>query len=56
MLVRKDLDEIKRVIGEELDQKIKFLITKDEFYHRMDELIREVRDLRERLASKKLFS
>lgn len=49
MLTQKDLDEIERIIDEKLDQKIKFLPTKDEFYTKMDELMGEVQDMREGL-------
>jgi vacuolar-type H+-ATPase subunit E/Vma4 len=47
MLSQKDLDEIEELIEEKLDEKIKHLPTKDEFYTRMDELIGEVKAMRE---------
>lgn len=50
MLTQKDLDEIEQIIDEKLDQKIKFLPTKDEFYRKMDELMGEVQDMREDLT------
>ena len=45
MLTQKDLDEIKQLIHDELDEKIKFLPTKDDFYTKMDEVMGELRDL-----------
>lgn len=47
MLTQKDLDEIEKLIDEKLDEKIKFLPTKDEFYAKMDELLGEVKAMRE---------
>lgn len=55
MLTKKDFDKfeelIKQVVDEELDKKIpgyiKYLPTKDEFYNKMDELMGEVKSIRE---------
>ena len=43
MLTNKDLNEVKKIVHEET----KFLPTKDEFYTKMDELIGEVKSMRE---------
>lgn len=43
MLTQKDLDEIQQLIKEE----IKFLPTKDEFYTKMDEVMGELKTIRE---------
>ena len=47
MLTQKDLDEIEELIDRKLDEKIKFLPTKDEFYTKMDELMVEIKAVRE---------
>ncbi|MBI3379731.1 hypothetical protein HY029_03195 [Candidatus Gottesmanbacteria bacterium] len=55
MLSKKDFDKfeelIKQVVDDELDKKIpnyiKYLPTKDEFYSKMDELMGEVKSMRE---------
>lgn len=55
MFTKKDFDKfeelIKHVVAEELDNKIpdyiKYLPTKDEFYNKMDELMGEVKAMRE---------
>lgn len=47
MLTQKDLDEIEEVIDKKLDEKIKFLPTKEEFYTKMDEVMGELETIRE---------
>ena len=47
MLTQKDFDEIERLIDEKLDEKIKFLPTKDEFFDSMDKLMGELKTIRE---------
>lgn len=65
-LIAKDLDRIGKLIDKKLDEKIRFLPTKDEFknledrirflptkdefYARMDKLMKELSDIREELA------
>lgn len=39
MLTQKDLDQIEEVIDEKLDEKLKFLPSKDEFYQKMDQIV-----------------
>lgn len=50
MLTQKDFDEIEKIIDEKLDQKIKFLPTKDDFYTKMDEVMGELQEMREDLT------
>ena len=50
MLIQKDLDEIEELMDKKLDEKIKFLPTKKEFYQKMDELMKELRSIREEQA------
>lgn len=50
MLTQKDFDEIEEIIDKELEKKIKILPTKDEFYNKMDELMGEVKVIREEQA------
>ena len=47
MLTQKDLNEIEKLVDNKLDEKLKFLPSKDEFYERMDKLIGEVKAMRE---------
>ncbi|MBL7159721.1 hypothetical protein ISS85_04545 [Candidatus Microgenomates bacterium] len=47
MLTQKDLNEIEQLINEQLKEKIKFLPTKDEFYIKMDEVMGELKAIRE---------
>lgn len=56
MLTQKDLDEIEKLIDEKLDDKISGLPTKDEFYNKMDEVMFELKAIREEntLATGKL--
>jgi uncharacterized protein (UPF0305 family) len=46
MLSIKDLEEIRKLIKEET----KYLPTKDDFYNKMDELMKELKDLREEVT------
>lgn len=45
MLTQKDFDEIEEIIDKKLEEKIKFLPTKDEFYGKMDELMGELKTI-----------
>ncbi|MBI4066785.1 hypothetical protein HY407_00225 [Candidatus Gottesmanbacteria bacterium] len=47
MLTIKDLEEIEKIVDEKLDAKIKHLPTKDEFYEKMDEVMGELKAVRE---------
>lgn len=47
MLTQKDLDKIESLIDEKFDEKLKFLPTKDEFYGKMDEVMGELKAIRE---------
>lgn len=47
MLTQKDLDKIETTIDERLDEKIKFLPSKNEFFEKMDEVIGELKEIRE---------
>lgn len=47
VLTEKDLDEINRIMDEKFDDKLKGLPTKDEFYAKMDEVIGELKAIRE---------
>ena len=47
MLTQKDFDEIEKLMDKKLDEKIKFLPSKDEFFNRMDALSGEVKAMRE---------
>ncbi len=46
-LTEKDIDEIKQIVDEKLDEKIKILPTKDEFFSKMDEVVGELKTIRE---------
>jgi len=50
MLTQNDIAEIERIVDEKLDEKIKPLPTKDVFYERMDQLLAEVRAMRDEFA------
>lgn len=54
MLTRKDLHEIELLIEEKLEEKfkekLKFLPTKDEFYRKMDEVMGELKAIRDEMA------
>lgn len=47
---QRDLEEIENIIDEQVDEKIRHLPTKDDFYTKMDELIGEIRGMREDFA------
>lgn len=47
MLTQKDFDEIEKIVDKKLEEKIKFLPTKNKFFDKMDELMGEVKTLRE---------
>lgn len=47
MLTQKDVEQIEKQTRKILKQEIKHLPTKDDFYNRMDELIGEVKSMRE---------
>ena len=47
-LTQKDLDAIEELIDEKLDEKIKLLPTKGEFFSKMDEVMGELKAIRER--------
>lgn len=49
-LTAKDLNRIETLIDRKLDEKIAFLPTKDEFYVRMDKIMKELETIREELA------
>jgi len=42
MLTKKDLEEIKKIIEGKLEEKLRLLPTKDEFFSKMDELMGEI--------------
>ena len=46
-LTQKDYDEIERLVREIVQGEIKFLPTKEEFFSKMDELMKEVKSSRE---------
>lgn len=50
MLTIKDLDEIEKLIDEKLEERLKYLPTKDEFYKAMDELMGEIKAVRQELT------
>lgn len=47
MLTQKDLNEIENLIKQILSDKIRFLPTKDEFFSKMDEIMQELKTIRE---------
>ena len=47
MLTQKDLEEIEKIVGEKIEEKIKLLPTKDEFFSKMDELMGELSNIRD---------
>ena len=46
-LTQKDLDDIEQIVDERIEEKVKNLPTKDEFYNKMDEVIGELKTIRE---------
>ena len=47
MLTQKDLKEIEKVVEEKLEEKLRSLPTKDEFFSKMDELMGELSAIRD---------
>jgi len=47
MLTANDFEEIEKIIDEKLDEKTKNLPTKDEFFGKMDEVMGELKTIRE---------
>lgn len=47
ILTQKDLDDLEKLIDEKLDEKIKHLPNKHEFFKAMDEIMGELKSLRE---------
>jgi len=45
-LTQKDLDDIEQIVDEKIEEKVKNLPTKDEFYNKMDEVIGELKTIR----------
>jgi len=48
-LTQKDLNEIEGIVEEKIDEKVKNLPSKDEFYEKMDEVVGELKAIREEL-------
>lgn len=46
-LTQKDLDQVEEIVDRKLDDKIKLLPTKDEFFGKMDEVMGELKTIRE---------
>ena len=46
-LTQKDFDQIEGLLDEKLDEKIKILPTKEEFFSKMDEVMGELGTIRE---------
>ncbi len=46
-LTQKDLDEIESLVKDTVEEKIKHLPTKDDFYGKMDEVMGELKAIRE---------
>ena len=47
MLTQRDLDEIEKVVDENIGEKTRNLPTKNEFFDKMDEVVGELQKLRE---------
>lgn len=47
MLTQKDIEEIKTIVREEIDEKTRLLPSKEEFFDRMDKLMGELKAMRE---------
>lgn len=47
MLTQKDIEIIEEIVEEKVKEQIKFLPTKDEFYEKMDEIMGELKTIRE---------
>ena len=46
-LTQVDYDQIEKIVEEKLDEKIKLLPTKNEFFQKMDEVVKELETIRE---------
>ena len=46
-LTEKDLDEIEKIVDEKIEERVKNLPTKDEFFTKMDEIMGELKTIRE---------
>lgn len=46
-LTRTDIEEIRQIVKEEVEEQVKYLPTKDEFYEKMDEAMGELRAIRD---------
>lgn len=46
-LTQKDFDQIEELLDEKLDEKLKILPTKKEFFSKMDEVMGELKTVRE---------
>ncbi len=55
MLTQKDLSQIEEIVEEKIGEKTKFLPTKDEFYGKMDEVVGELKSIREEISGKLSF-
>lgn len=51
MLTQTDFDEIEKIVDEKIGQKTKLLPTKDEFFEKMDEVMGELKGIREETGS-----
>jgi hypothetical protein len=47
MLSQKDINQIEKIVEDKINEATKYLPTKDEFYNKMDELLGEVKAMRE---------
>ena len=50
MLTQKDIEEVKTIVREEISEKIRLLPTKDEFFSKMNEVMGELKAIREEHA------
>lgn len=50
MLTQKDLDEIKQLIDEEFEKRLKFLPTKDVLYEKLDGIMDELQAMRQEMT------
>jgi predicted nuclease with TOPRIM domain len=50
-LTQTDLDEIEKIFDERIEERTKNLPTKKEFYNKMDEVVGELKAIREELLS-----
>lgn len=50
MLTIKDLDEIEKVVDEKIKERTSNLPTKDDFFTKMDELMGELKSIRENIG------